>query len=221
MAKFCWNSAEFRRNAQPRSRVVVVAIAAAANTKPPTHSGRLHRRCQSNRICRSYHRRPHLAPLSPPSMPPRSSPPPPHQRRKFPQRSYRWPSPLPRPPPSSLLSPVAFAATIAATITSLPFSPPMTPPRSSPPPPHRRRKFPHRSYHCWPSPSPRQPPPSLPSLVHKNGSQLVRSVGWWGVWVYRVLSKFSGALQINSTGVILRSQTRMSHHLSQKKNSAE
>jgi len=37
------------------------------------------------------------------------------------------------------------------------------------------------------------------------------------VWVDHVLSKFSGVLQINSTRVILRSQTPLSHHLSQKK----
>ena len=49
------------------SQVVIVATTAAATAEPPTRSGRRHRhghlhcRCCRNRICCSYHRRPHLA----------------------------------------------------------------------------------------------------------------------------------------------------------------
>jgi hypothetical protein len=94
----------------PSSRVIVVATAAAATAEPPTCSCQRHRRCHLHCRCRhnhihcSYHRRPHLAAAFTAVVSTRLSPPPPHRRRKFPQRSYRWLSPLPRPPPSSLPS---------------------------------------------------------------------------------------------------------------------
>ena len=92
-------------------RVVVAATAAVATAEPPTRSGRrhrhdhLHRRCRRNRICCSYHRRPHLAAAFTAVVDAIIAPPP-HRGRTFPQRSYLWLSPFPRPPPSSLPSPL-------------------------------------------------------------------------------------------------------------------
>jgi hypothetical protein len=84
---------------------------AATAAEPPTRSGHRHRhghlhcRCRRNRIRCSYHRSPHIAAAFTTVVDAFIAPPP-HRRRKFPQRSYRWLSPSPRPPPSSLLSPL-------------------------------------------------------------------------------------------------------------------